>query len=53
MNDKKKAPGQEFQYKPKSVWDQVTDAEKKEITSLGDDYRAFLDGGQDRAAGRP
>jgi aspartyl aminopeptidase len=42
MNDKKKAPGEELKYKPKSVWDQVTDAEKKEITSLGDDYRAFL-----------
>ena len=42
MNDKKKTPGQEFQYKPKSVWDQVTDADRKEITSVGDDYRTFL-----------
>ncbi len=42
MSDKKKSPGQEFQYKPKSVWDRVTDAEKKEIFTLGDDYKAFL-----------
>ncbi len=42
MNDQKKAPGEELKYKPKSVWDQVTDADKKEIASLGDDYRAFL-----------
>jgi aspartyl aminopeptidase len=42
MSDKKKSPGQQFQYTPKSVWDQVTDAEKKEILALGEDYKAFL-----------
>jgi len=42
MNDTKKSPGQEYLYKPKSVWDAVSDAEKKEITATGDDYRAFL-----------
>ena len=42
MSDKKKAPGQEFEYKPKSVWDQVTEDQKKEIVNVGQDYKAFL-----------
>lgn len=42
MSDKKKAPGSQYEYKPKSVWDSITDAEKKGIGPLGDDYRAFL-----------
>ncbi len=42
MSDKKKTPGQQFQYAPKSVWDRVTNAEKKDILSLGEDYKAFL-----------
>ncbi len=42
MSDKKKAPGQEFLYKPKSVWDNVTEEQRKEIFSVGEDYKAFL-----------
>jgi aspartyl aminopeptidase len=42
MSEKKKTPGSEFLYEPKSVWDRVTEAEKKEIFTTGEDYKAFL-----------
>ncbi len=43
MSEKKKAPGEEHLYQPKSVWDRVDEAERREIFSLGEEYKAFLD----------